>query len=258
MNMKEPYPLAVQTFNLTKRFRQTKGFFKKIKITALDRINLQVKKGEIFGILGPNGAGKTTLIKILCTLLIPDDGEAIVNGYSLKDDKKIRSCIGLIVTDERSFHWRASGRNNLEFFGTLQNLTQQELKKRIDEVLSITELTNIADTWFQNYSSGAKQRLSIARGLLHNPQIIFMDEPTKGLDPVVAKKLRHFIKSELVNKQGKAVIIATHNTEEAEELCDRVMIMDKGRIAACGETSQLQAEEGSLYNLFAKVITGKS
>ena len=246
---------AIQAFSLTKHFWQRSGFLKKRKITAVDNLNLEVSRGEIFGILGQNGAGKTTLIKMLCSLVLPDEGSALIDGYNLiKDENKIKSSIGLITSNERSFYQRLTGRQNLEFFGTLQNIPPKILKQRIDEILYLVGLEKAANIWFQNYSAGMKQRLAICRGLLHNPDILFMDEPTSGLDPLAANKLCDFIKTQLSQSQGKTVIIATHQTQEAEKICDRIAIMHKGKIKACGRTSEIVSHEKSIYNIFVKIV----
>lgn len=245
---------AVQAIALTKHFWQRSGFFKKTKITAVNNVSFEINKGEVFGILGPNGAGKTTLIKMLCSLLLPDKGSALINGYDLaKDEKKIKSSIGLISSNERSFYQRLTGRQNLEFFASLQNIPSKILKGRMDEILHLVGLENAADVWVQSYSAGMKQRLAISRGLLHDPGILFMDEPTNGLDPLAANNLCNFIKQELSQKHNKTILLATHQTYEAEKICDRVAIMDKGGIKFIGRTSEILSSEGSIYNLFVKI-----
>jgi len=255
MNSSHNDTLAVQASSLTKYFWERKEFLKKTRITAVSNVNLQIHKGEIFGILGPNGAGKTTLIKMLCSLIVPDKGEAAVNGYTLRDENKLKASIGLILSNERSFYWRLTGRQNLEFFGTLYNMPARALKQKIDDILHLVGLDDAADVWFQNYSSGMRQRLAICRGLLHDPRVLFMDEPTKGLDPHFAGTLRAFIKAKLSREQGKTIIIVTHQIQDALEICDKIAVMDKGEIRVCGNTDELVSHEGSLYNLYNK-ITG--
>jgi ABC-2 type transport system ATP-binding protein len=239
---------AIQSFNLTKKFPKTKRYrdllfhpFKQEKITVLKNINLQVKKGELFGLLGPNGAGKTTLIKILCTLILPNEGKVYINGLDVtKNPKKVRKLIGYVVADERSFYWRLTGRQNLAFFATLQNFNSIQRESRIQEVLRIVRLEDKADEMFMKYSTGMKQKLAIARGILTNPKILFMDEPTRSLDPLAAQELRSFIKEKIVKEQGKTVFLATHNLQEAEELCDRIAIIDQGEIKACGTREEIE------------------
>lgn len=239
---------AIETFDITKRFIQTKGYrellihpLRKKEITALEKVSIKVKAGELFGILGPNGAGKTTLIKVLCTLILPNEGTAYVNGYDVVEDgEKVKASIGLVTSEERSFYWRLTGRRNLEFFASLHNFSNAKAKSRIDEVLRLVGLEDRADHRFDTYSTGMKHRMAIARGLLNDPTILFLDEPTRSLDPYAARKLREFIKEDLVRDQGKTVFLSTHDLEEAEQLCARIAIISKARIKACGTLSELR------------------
>jgi len=239
----------VETFKLTKRFPQIKRYheilihpLQKREITALENINIRVKKGEVFGLLGPNGAGKTTLIKTLCTLLLPNEGTALVNGYDiLKEEREVRRSIGYVVNDERSFYWRLTGRRNLEFFAILNNLAPNWTNRRIGEVLRLVGLETNEDKRVKDYSTGMKQKLAIARGMLCDPEVLFMDEPTRSLDPVIAKSLRDFIRKNIVEGQGKTVFLSTHNLGEAEDLCDRIAIIDRGKIKACGTLDEMKA-----------------
>jgi ABC-2 type transport system ATP-binding protein len=156
--------------------------FSREEVTAVQDADIAVEQGELFGLLGPNGAGKTTLIKLLSTLIVPTAGTAKVNGHDLREQPKIKASIGLVTGDERSFYWRLTGRQNLEFFAGLNGFSADKAARRIDEVLEMIDLTDRAEERFQTYSTGMKQRLSLARGLLHDPPILFMDEPTKSLD----------------------------------------------------------------------------
>ncbi len=188
----------------------------------------------MFGLLGPNGAGKTTLIKILCTLMLPNEGTALVNGYDIfQHDKQIRRSIGYVVNEERSFYWRLTGRQNLDFYAVLNNLTPTQAKKRINLVLEITGLSPHADKMFKDYSTGMRQRLAIARGLLAEPDILFMDEPTRSLDPTLAQQLRDFIQQDIIKRHGKTVFFSTHNMTEAQ-MCQRIAILHQGKIQTCG------------------------
>jgi ABC-2 type transport system ATP-binding protein len=211
------------------------------QVMAVQDASMAVEQGELFGLLGPNGAGKTTLIKLLATLIVPTAGTARVNGCDLREESKIKASIGLVAGDERSFYWRLTGRQNLEFFAGLSGFSTHEAAHSIEKVLELVGLADRADERLQIYSTGMKQRLSIARGLLHDPPILFMDEPTKSLDPTATCRLHRLIKEDLVGRQGKTVLLTTHRLEEAEELCDRVAIMDKGRIRACGTLAELKA-----------------
>jgi len=241
-------PYAIETLGVTKRFPQPKGYrelltspLKRKEITALEDVSITVAKGELFGLLGPNGAGKTTLIKILCTLILPNEGRAFVNGYDVaKSGQKIRKCIGYVVSEERSFYWRLTGRQNLKFFATMNNLTSSQSMERIDQVVRLTGLGADIDKVFKDYSSGMRQKLAIARGLLTNPEILFLDEPTRNLDPVIAQDVRTFIREQLVNEKGKTVVLATHNMHEAEKLCDRIAIIDRGRVKLCDSLNKIR------------------
>jgi ABC-2 type transport system ATP-binding protein len=243
----------IETFNLTKRYPQIKRYreilirpFLRREITAIDKVNVRVEKGEVFGLLGPNGAGKTTLIKTLCTLLVPNEGTALVNGYDIvKQEKEVRRSIGYVVNDERSFYWRLTGRQNLEFFAILNNFTTYRANRRIEEVLRLVGLETNGDKRVKDYSTGMKQKLAIARGMLSDPEVLFMDEPTRSLDPIIAKNLREFIRENIVEGQGKSVFLSTHNLREAEDLCDKLAIIDKGKIKACGTLGEMRALLGA-------------
>ncbi|HHT9138937.1 MAG TPA: ABC transporter ATP-binding protein [Candidatus Wunengus sp. YC60] len=265
-------PYCIETHTLTKRYPIIKGYgslflhpFKRREFTALNNVTISIEKGVFFGLLGQNGAGKTTLIKIFCTLVLPTTGKAVVNGFDVsKDGGKIRRLIGCIAGDDRSFYWRLTGRQNLRFFARLNNLTGREAETRINSLLEILEFAPDADRMFKDYSTGMRRKVAIARGLLTNPEIIFMDEPTSGIDPVTARKLRRFIREKLVLEEKRTVIFATHNLHEAEELCDRVAILHKGEIKVTGTISELKKEfasgkryivkELSLGELFSRIV----
>jgi ABC-2 type transport system ATP-binding protein len=242
-------PPAIQVDQLTKRFPRPKGYrdlllhpFHQGYITALRGINLQVEHGELFGLLGPNGAGKTTLIKILATLVWATSGQAWVNGHDVKrDGMRVRQSIGYVMSDERSFYWRLTGRQNLNFFAMLNNLSAEQAQRRVDETLSLVGLSDQADVNFQSYSTGMRHRLAIARALLTQPDIMFLDEPTRSLDPGTAHTLRQFIRRDLVEEHGKTVLLATHNLGEAEALCDRLAIIDHGQVRVCGTLAEIRA-----------------
>jgi ABC-2 type transport system ATP-binding protein len=232
-------PPAIELHNISKTFteRNWKTFlFRKPKRTlALDKVSLTVVKGEIMGLLGPNGAGKTTLIKILSTLVTPDSGEGSISGLSLATQSlAVRNKIGMVSTNDRTFYWRLSGRENLDFFATLYNLHGSIKVKRIDEALQLTDMEDKADSRFMSYSSGQKQRLAIARAMLADPEVLLMDEATTSLDPIAKRKLLTFTKETLAKQEQKTIIWCTHNLHEAEEICDRVTILDRGKILYCG------------------------
>ncbi len=204
------------------------------RILALNRVNLRIKYGELFGLLGPNGAGKTTLIKILCTLLQPTHGTAYVNGFNVeREPKKVKTQIGAVLDVDRGWYGRLTGRQNLHFYADLCLIPRHEVRHRINEVLALTEMLQRADDWYQKLSTGEKRRLDIARALLSNPQVLILDEPTLGLDVASARKLRNFLRNELCRRQGRTVLLTTHYMVEAEEICDRVAIINHGKIIAC-------------------------
>lgn len=244
------WPNCIETRNLTKRYPIIKGYsslflhpFRRKRFTALHSVNISIEKGVLFGLLGQNGAGKTTLIKILCTLVLPTSGKALVNGFDVsKDGRKIRKIIGYVVGDDRSFYWRLTGRQNLRFFARLNNLTGREAEGRINSLLDLLELASDADRMFKDYSTGMRRKVAIARGLLTNPEIIFMDEPTSSMDPVTAHKLRKFIREKLVTEDKRTIVFATHNLHEAEELCDQVAIVHKGEVRFAGMVHELKKE----------------
>ena len=212
------------------------------KTEALRGVSLSVERGEIFGLLGPNGAGKTTLIKILATLILPDGGSGSVCGYDLcSQSSRVRRMIGLVNTSERSFYWRLTGKQNLNFFAMLYNLPGVQKKKRIDELLELVGLNEKADTLFMKYSDGQKQRLAIARALLSDPEILLMDEPTKSLDPLAASALIDLTVNELASKKGKTVLWCTHNLKEAEKVCSRLAIIHKGKVIASGDLQHMKS-----------------
>jgi ABC-type multidrug transport system ATPase subunit/ABC-type multidrug transport system permease subunit len=257
---------AIQTISLTKRFPPQSGWRKllarpELVPPAVDAVSLNVRSGELFGLLGPNGAGKTTLIKMLSTLVLPTAGKANINGFDLGQDSAIKASIGLVTSDERSFYWRLSGRQNLDFFAHLHNIPDKEIGARVQEALDTVELGSIADSPFLTYATGMRQRLCIARALLNHPRILFLDEPTKGLDPTATQHLHQLIREQLVDAQGITVFLTTHDLSEAEFLCDRVAIMNRGRIVSCGTLAELAGATGSnphnaLQTLFENLTDG--
>jgi ABC-2 type transport system ATP-binding protein len=209
---------------------------------AVNGVSLDVQQGELFGLLGPNGAGKTTFIKLLCTMIVPSSGTASILGNDLHDEQRIREMVGLASGDERSFYWRLTGRENLEFFGVLYGLGERAAKNRTRELLSQVDLSDMADRPVRTYSSGQKQRLSIARALLHHPRVLFLDEPTRSLDPTAADRLHHFIRAELLAREGMTIVLTTHRLDEAELLSNRIGIMNRGRLEAVGAPAELRSQ----------------
>lgn len=228
---------AIETNGLGKVFAGKNG----ASVTAVSNINLHIEKGELFGLLGPNGAGKTTLVKMLCTLISPGTGDGRVAGFSLAQTGDIRAVVGLVVPDERSFHWRLSARRNLTFFAAMYGINGRFAQKRIDQLLDDVDLGDVADRPFGKFSSGMRQRLAIARSLLHNPQILFLDEPTRSLDPIATEKL-HTLLLRLMAEREMTAFLITHDLAEAEKLCGRVGLMNNGRLHTVGRPADLRRQ----------------
>jgi ABC-2 type transport system ATP-binding protein len=248
---------SIQTKNLTKRFSKKKhrglfGFLQREKTkksetknndvtTALNKVNIKILPKELFGLLGPNGSGKTTMIKCLSTILIPDEGTAIVNGFDIhKETNKVRASLGMVVGGERTLYWKLTARDNLTYFSSLYKMPKKLAKKRIEELLETFKLSNRADERLEDYSTGMRQKVAIARALLHDPPILLLDEPTLGLDPNFSRQIRKKIK-ELVDKKGKTILLTTHYMDEADQLCDRVAFINDGNIVAINTPNKLKS-----------------
>ncbi len=211
---------AIETEDLTKRYNG---------LTAVDGLNLTVDHGEVFGLLGPNGAGKTTIISMLCTIINPSSGSATVNGFDiLKQSGKVRRSIGIVFQDP-SIDDRLTGRENLQLHACLYDMPSELTKKRIAEVLELVGLADRADYAMRTYSGGMRRRLELARGLLHRPSVLFLDEPTLGLDPQTREHLWEYIENLSLTSEI-TIILTTHYMEEADQLCQRIAIIDHGKI----------------------------
>ncbi|MFQ5800257.1 MAG: ABC transporter ATP-binding protein [Candidatus Hydrothermarchaeales archaeon] len=209
------------------------------RIVAVDHVNLEVKKGEIFGIAGPNGAGKTTLVRILCTALKPDSGTVHVNGLDVtKNEVEVKRLIGYLP-EEPNLYERLTARRFLDFFGQLYEM--EERKERIEEMLELVGIKERADDRISTFSKGMRHRLSLARALLHDPKILVLDEPTMGLDPAVAIAIRELV---YAMKGEKTIILCTHYMEEAEKLCNRMAIINHGRVVAIDTPNELKKRAG--------------
>src|SRR3954466_2077194 len=210
------------------------------EIEAVKGVSFKIEKGELFGLLGPNGAGKTTTIKMLITLLIPTSGTARVLGHDVvKDPREVRKCIGYVFGGERGVYERLSGYDNLRYFAELYGVPPKRQKPRIEELLELVGLKGREHERTEGYSRGMKQRLHVARGLLHDPEVVFLDEPTIGLDPVGARELRATIAT--LTSAGKTILLTTHYMFEADALCDRIAVISKGEIVAEGTPESLKA-----------------
>ncbi|WP_449463271.1 ATP-binding cassette domain-containing protein [Tardisphaera miroshnichenkoae] len=223
---------------------------------AVDHISFSIKDGELFGLLGPNGAGKSTTMRMLTTLLRPTEGDAYVGGHSIKKEPdKVRLLIGL-VSDKLIVYDRLTARENLRFFGNLYGLGGKRLDERIDELLEEVNLSRFADKPVGTFSTGMKQRLNLVRALLHNPKVLFLDEPTLGLDPQTVRFIKDLIIQ--LHESDITIVLTTHEMALAEELSERLAIIDHGKILAIGEPKKLEEENGvkNLEELFLK-LTGR-
>jgi ABC-2 type transport system ATP-binding protein len=221
---------------------------------ALTDVSFEVRSGELFGLLGANGSGKTTLLKLLATLLLPDRGTIVLDGVDIvRRPHAAKAKIGLCTSEDRSFYQRLSARANLEFFGVLAGLQGDALGARIAEVANLVDLRDSLDKRFAQYSSGMRQRLVLARALLADPEVLFLDEPTRAVDPVHADAMRTLIRDVLVRERSKTVILATNLLDEAWEICDRVAIVNRGRVVACAPPRALDARLCSTQRYFAEL-----
>lgn len=248
---------SIKTNDLTKRFAKKRhrgvfGFLRRNDIknenkeksnvtVALNKVDLKIRPGELFGLLGPNGSGKTTMIKCLSTILIPDEGTITVNGFDTqKETSMVRASLGMVVGGERTLYWKLTARDNLMYFASLYKIRKAYAKKRVEELLETFQLADRADERLEDYSTGMRQKITIARALLHDPPILLLDEPTLGLDPGFSRQIRKQIK-ELSEKHGKTVLLTTHYMDEADQLCDRVAFINCGNIVAVDTPNRLKA-----------------
>ncbi|MCE9653490.1 MAG: ATP-binding cassette domain-containing protein [Nitrosarchaeum sp.] len=212
---------AIKIKNLTKKFG---------KFIAVDSINLEIKEGELFGLLGPNGAGKSTTLNMLATMMMPTSGNATINNVEITSQDSVRRTIGMVFQDP-SLDDELTGKENLEFHGRMYHMQKNLRANRIEEVLKLVGLEDKAKFQIKTYSGGMKRRLEIARGLMHHPKILFLDEPTLGLDPQTRRGIWDYIQK-LNKDEGLTIILTTHYMEEADYLCDRIAIIDNGKIIA--------------------------
>lgn len=237
---------AIQVSHLVKRFAKPRSLpqlalNRPVEFaTVLHDVSFEVSAGEVFGILGTNGAGKTTLTKILCTMVLPNAGSARVAGLDVTQNPlPVRRLVGYVTCADRSFEERISARANLEFFGVLNDLQGRALQHRIDEVFEQVGLNQAAEQQVRSYSTGMKQKLAIARALMHHPKILFLDEPTSGLDPMAAEQFRGFL-ARLAKEQDRTIFLCTHMPDEIEQLCDRVLFLHRGHSVASGTLQSIR------------------
>lgn len=250
--------------NLTRIYNIKEGLLKQEKkvVNAVNDISFEVKKGEIFGLLGPNGAGKTTIIKVMTTLLAPSSGEVKILGYdSFGEERYIRPRINFIFGGERSLYWRLSAKDNLQFFCDQYLVPKSKQSQIIDTLLDRVGLLEEKNRKVENFSKGMKQRLQIARSLINDPEIIFLDEPSIGLDPVGSRDLKKIVRQ--LSDSGKTVVLTTHYMPEADELCDRIAIIDKGKLVEVESTKNLKEKYSAIYGkdlsleeIYIKIVEG--
>ena len=247
--------LAVEALELSRDYVSTRrgrifGRKSTTTIKALDRVDFGIQDGELFGLLGPNGAGKTTTVKILCTLLEPTSGHAFVKGYDVvKDGGHVRKIVNMVAGGERMLYYRLTGRENLKYFADLYDVPKREVTNRVNNLLELMGLSDRADDEVEKYSKGMRQRLQVCRGLINDPQVLFLDEPTLGLDVNIARDVRNFIREKVVREQGKTVLLTTHYMYEAEEMCNRIGFINKGKLVAVGQPEELKRRVPSGFSI---------
>ena len=254
--------MIVRIEGLTKRFpvRRTWGElarapFARRTAVVVDDVSFSVGAGEIFGLLGQNGAGKTTIFKMLSTLIIPDAGRASVAGFDvIEDGASVRRQLAPVIANERSLAWRLSARENLRLYAALQGLCGAVAHDEVTRVLEVTGLAHTGAKMVGEFSSGMRQRLLIARALLARPRVLLLDEPTRSLDPISARDFRRFLRDTVVGAEGCTVLLATHDADEVWELCDRVGVLERGRLLAVDATAVLRHRAGTdAYRVWVRV-----
>lgn len=252
---------AVETRDLVRVFeaKHKRGEKREGPVTALDRIELEINEGELFGVLGPNGAGKTTLIKIFCTLLLPTSGKAYVGGFDVeKDAYEIRRIISMVSGGETSGYGILTVRENLWLFSQLHGMKKKEALRRIDELLEVVGLTDKAHTRMNKISTGMRQKMNVIRGFINDPEILFLDEPTLGLDVQASRTVRNYIKNWMRENKEKTILLTTHYMQEADEMCDRLAIVDNGKVLACDTPANLKkmVKQESVFRLKVNKLAG--
>jgi sodium transport system ATP-binding protein len=244
----------ISTSNLTKIFQDKK----RGEIRAVDQVNIECKPGRVYGLLGLNGAGKTTLMRLLSTILKPTSGTAKVAGYDLvQEPEKVKEKIGFLSSDTGLYN-RLTAKETVTYFGRLNNIEEKELKGRVDEIFRVFDMNEFRESRVDKLSTGMKQKVSIARTFVNNPEVLILDEPTLGLDVVTSRSIIEFIKES--KKLNKCILFSTHIMWEAEKLCDDIAIIHNGKILEVGSLSQLQAKTGlkELDDIFVKIIGDNS
>lgn len=239
-------PQAIVVEDVYKRFPSPRSLWQTVRhparrewVESLQGVSFSVARGEFFGILGPNGAGKTTLFKCITGLVTPERGALTLQGHDvLRATRRARAQIGVVFANERAMNWRLDARENLRLFAALYGVPRAEVDDRVNSVLRLVDLADTGQRLLGTFSSGMKQRISLARALLTDPPILLLDEPTRSLDPVSAQRFRDFLREQVVTRE-RTVLLATHTTEEAFGLCDRVLVLDRGRVLASDTATRL-------------------
>lgn len=250
--MSAPSSAVILLRDVTKSFRADRALLRRLRgapgtapRAVLDAVTLSVPRGEIFGLVGANGAGKTTLLKILSTVLLPDRGSVIVDGISaLAHPAQVRRKLAVVPADERALFWRISATENVRLFASMYGLAGQQRDDAVARALDLVGLGGAGRQQVGSFSSGMRQRTLIARALVTRPPILVLDEPTRSLDPVTARELRRFIRDVLCTELGATILLATHSTEEALQLCDRAALLVRGRVVATDTLAKLHASVG--------------
>ena len=236
--------------NLTKTFK---------KVNAVENVSFEVNPGEIIGLLGENGAGKTTTLRMIATMLKPTNGNAIIDGYNIIDNpSKIREKIGILFGGDVALYDRLTGRENMTYFAKLNGMSDDEAKHAVDQIAQDLEMTDYIDRPVGKYSRGMKQNVSLARSIIHHPDVMLFDEPTTGLDVLSSKLIHDFILK--CKRENKAIVFSSHNMYETEKLCDRIIIIHKGKIVTSGTIEQLKEnyKKENLEELFIECIGGNN
>lgn len=240
----------IEAIELTKKFKE---------ITAVNNISFKVEEGVVFGLLGENGAGKTTTLRMLATMLKPTNGTAVINGYDIVEDSaEVREEIGILFGGETGLYDRLTARENIEYFGLLNGMDKREIDSGIELLSKTLDMEEYMDKKTGNFSKGMKQKVSLARSIIHNPSIMFFDEPTSGLDVTAVRIVHQFIKE--LKAKGKTIIFSSHSMNEVEKLCDEVGIINKGELVEVSSLENLKDkyEEDNLEEIFVSLVGGNN
>jgi ABC-2 type transport system ATP-binding protein len=252
--------LSIQTEKLGRIYKIRGGKKSEPRqLIALENVDLHIQRGELFGLLGPNGAGKTTLIKILTTLLAPTSGRAVVAGFDVaKEPQKVRPCINMVSGGEASGYGLLTVRENLWMFSQFYGIPSKVAKQRIQQLLEIVGLQDRANAKSSDLSTGLRQKMNIVRGFMTDPDVLFLDEPTLGLDVGASREVRRFVRSWVDDNPDRSLLLTTHYMVEADELCDRVAIINQGRVLACDTPTHLkhQLQKEAIFRLQVSPLNG--